>query len=81
MRVINFVLAAFTFTLGWWTIVGVAAVATIAILFGVLGNFGVPNIIPPGGAIALIIPLTFGAYLGASALDYACHLFRLCVKK
>lgn len=82
MRVINFVLALFAFALGWWTLVGVAAAATVAILFAVLGNFGVPNnIIPPGGTIALIIPLTFGAYLGASALDYACHLFRLCVKK
>lgn len=82
MRVINFVLALFTFAIGWWTLVGVAAVVTVAALFTIFEYLGTQNTpLPDGGLVALIIPLTFGAYLGASALDYACHLLRLCVKK
>lgn len=80
MNAINFVIAAFLFGIGWLTMVGVTATVVATCTFVALEQFGAKAVMPEGIFLALIIPVTFGTYVGLSAMDYAKHLIKNLVR-
>ena len=76
MRAINFVIAAFLFFIGYFSLAGVVAASVAAFVLVALEKLGSPPILPDGVLIAMVIPVTFGTYIAFSAMDYAKHLIK-----